>query len=95
MYYVTMGLALSLSEKNSQNQNASLLKQLPDTILLEIHNYLYQPHKMIIKKHLKKQGKELLNFYLVTKFPHNLSILKQQYQLLSKYSKYNKSYEWE
>lgn len=92
-----MGLIFSSSIENNKSYDKSIetkFKQLPHEVLSEIVNYIICPNKIITIPNLKEQGKQLLNIYLIMKLSSNINIMKQQYELLTKYPSYNNDYEW-
>ena len=80
--------------KYQESYQKPLLNKIPESLLLEISHYLVSPTIFLSEKSLLKLGSQLLKLHLSLKIPVNLSQKKQQFTLLSKYSKYNTDYEW-
>lgn len=90
-----MGNKTSSSNLNyPKSQQKPLINNIPESLLLEISHYLVPPTIFLSEKNLLQLGSQLLKLHLSLKIPTNLSQTKQQFILLSKYSKYNTDYEW-
>lgn len=84
---------VDMNSLESEKGHLSLTEILCLDYLQEIKAFLVNPQAITDKNSVKEQWELTVNLYLILKVPiMGLSILKQQYQLVSKYHQYNYSY---